>query len=542
MTFFLNARYRYATVQEQVIVLDNSISNYRGYIHQSSEEKVQYGIVIGTMMSYDRKKCNLSAYCIILCITVSLTWVDALTSSCPNTIRGRIWALNSSTTRNEDKALNFGSTYTPSNKDVGDPGFDTTLYSAATPDVVSVDEEEEDKGEKVANPDAKTTKLNLYEVLGASPTDTRQQIKRKFIVLAKQTHPDAAPGDDNSDRFSEIANAWKTLSNEKTRKRYDRTLKAERLVDEMEKLADAAVPAVNNVMEKVAFPFLRRTTATTVASWTAFSNKKNLKDAIRAGRMAADSMTAMEQVEKAKELQEQANQEMATAMALKEEWSELVSQRLEWSLQTENVQFTSLEAAQLLDGWNVKDGTTLFRRCTVAEEIEALQKAEEELAQYQQSCLDQGTELENTKSEFQIAEENAKKALDAEFRARQALEEAVRMVEKTQLELEAAQKRVKEVHTVTKKTNNDGGKFTQTLEKRRDRVKLALQQKQKTIMEQNPSATINAQEQKQKSLAELSAMRKQEKYLLAESTKMEDKARRLLSRAEKLIRMYEDSS
>ena len=496
------------------------------------------------MMLYDRKQCNLSAvYCIILCIAVSFVAVDALTSICPNNIRGRIWALNSSTTRNEDKALNFGSTYTPSNKEVGEPGFDTTLYSAATPDVVSVNEEEEDKREEVAKPGAKPTKLNLYEVLGASPTDTRQQIKRKFIVLAKQTHPDAAPEDDNSDRFSEIANAWKTLSNEKTRKRYDRTLKAEKLVDEMERLADVAVPAVNNVMEKVAFPFLRRTTATTVASWTAFSNKKNLKDAIRAGRMAADSMTAMEQVEKAKELQEQANQEMATAMALKEEWSDLVSQRLEWSLQTENVQFTSLEAAQLLDGWNVNDGTTLFRRCTVAEEIEALQKAEEELAQYQQSCVDQGTELASMKSEFKIAEENAKKALDDEFKARQALEEAVLMVEKTQLELKEAQKRVKEVHTVTKKTNNDSGKFTQSLEKRRERVKMALQQKQKSILEQNPSSTINEQEQEQKtkSMAELSAMRKQEKYLLAESTKMEEKARRLLSRAEKLIRLYEDS-
>jgi len=37
-------------------------------------------------------------------------------------------------------------------------------------------------------------------------------------------------------------------------------------------------------------------------------------------------------------------------------------------------------------------------------------------------------------------------------------------------------------------------------------------------------------------------MRKQEKYLLAESTKMEEKAKRLLSRAEKLIRMYEEKA
>ena len=118
--------------------------------------------------------------------------------------------------------------------------------------------------------------VSHYDVLGCSPTDNRQEIKRKFIVLAKQTHPDAAPGDDNSDRFTEIAQAWKTLSNAKSRKQYDRTLKAEQWVDDMEKLADAAVPAVNSVMEKVAMPFLRRTTATAVASWTAFNNNKNI--------------------------------------------------------------------------------------------------------------------------------------------------------------------------------------------------------------------------------------------------------------------------
>lgn len=94
-----------------------------------------------------------------------------------------------------------------------------------------------------------TTKPTLYDVLGASPKATKAELKLKYVALAKQTHPDvikvATAGttaktknsssrwnsnNNNIPEFSEIAAAWRVLSNEKERQRYDRQLQAAVLV------------------------------------------------------------------------------------------------------------------------------------------------------------------------------------------------------------------------------------------------------------------------------------------------------------------------
>jgi hypothetical protein len=65
----------------------------------------------------------------------------------------------------------------------------------------------------------------LYDILGASKDDSKTEIKRKYILLAKLSHPDATRGSSTlrSDLdFSEIAAAYRILSNTKERKRYDR--------------------------------------------------------------------------------------------------------------------------------------------------------------------------------------------------------------------------------------------------------------------------------------------------------------------------------
>jgi hypothetical protein len=72
---------------------------------------------------------------------------------------------------------------------------------------------------------AKKDPRSLYEILGASPTDSRSDLKRKYVALAKQTHPDAIRGSsaiEATHDFSEIAAAYRTLSDPKQRKRYDR--------------------------------------------------------------------------------------------------------------------------------------------------------------------------------------------------------------------------------------------------------------------------------------------------------------------------------
>jgi curved DNA-binding protein CbpA len=125
--------------------------------------------------------------------------------------------------------------------------------------------------------------------LGAEPTESRAELKRRYVQLARISHPDAVrnmnkndtSNDDSSDMdiirrsnnnmnhdFTEIAAAWRILSDAKQRKRYDRSLQAEEFAENVgiwaNDLARQAAPVAQWAM-----PFLRRTTATTLAGVTA---------------------------------------------------------------------------------------------------------------------------------------------------------------------------------------------------------------------------------------------------------------------------------
>eukprot|EP00586_Coscinodiscus_wailesii_P004099 CAMPEP_0172487534 /NCGR_PEP_ID=MMETSP1066-20121228/16681_1 /TAXON_ID=671091 /ORGANISM="Coscinodiscus wailesii, Strain CCMP2513" /LENGTH=190 /DNA_ID=CAMNT_0013254223 /DNA_START=294 /DNA_END=866 /DNA_ORIENTATION=+ len=122
---------------------------------------------------------------------------------------------------------------------------------------------------------------NLYEILQASPTATRAELKKNYIALSKTLHPDAKLSYSNNNAtttlitppectFSDVATAWRILSNPTTRKRYDRTLFAGSLTKNFDKAAtgvsSVAGPMVNALFEKVALPALRRTAAAATAA------------------------------------------------------------------------------------------------------------------------------------------------------------------------------------------------------------------------------------------------------------------------------------
>ena len=65
---------------------------------------------------------------------------------------------------------------------------------------------------------SKRTK-NYYEILGVQRTDSSIQIKKRFIDLAKQLHPDIDPK--NTERFKEINEAYSVLSKDSQRQEYD---------------------------------------------------------------------------------------------------------------------------------------------------------------------------------------------------------------------------------------------------------------------------------------------------------------------------------
>jgi curved DNA-binding protein CbpA len=90
--------------------------------------------------------------------------------------------------------------------------------------------------------------MNYYAILGVTSAASKEEIKAKYRVLARKTHPDAG-GD--PERFAQIAEAWEVLSNDEERELYDaeRSLQARasrpyvRQTSPAGAPADAAVPA-----------------------------------------------------------------------------------------------------------------------------------------------------------------------------------------------------------------------------------------------------------------------------------------------------------
>ncbi|KAL7885398.1 hypothetical protein AOLI_G00056930 [Acnodon oligacanthus] len=77
---------------------------------------------------------------------------------------------------------------------------------------------------------------NWYSILGAAPTDDLQELKQKYQRLVLMFHPDKQkPGlseeeaDLHLQRFIDVDQAWKVLSNEESRRKFDLQLRAHEL-------------------------------------------------------------------------------------------------------------------------------------------------------------------------------------------------------------------------------------------------------------------------------------------------------------------------
>ena len=108
----------------------------------------------------------------------------------------------------------------------------------------------------------------LYEFLNAPQTATRSELRQQYIQLAKLSHPDAQISGatySSAPDFGEVAKAWSVLGDAKTRKRYDRELRAKELSARAEDFIDRAGPAVAKALDDIAIPFLRQTVVTTWA-------------------------------------------------------------------------------------------------------------------------------------------------------------------------------------------------------------------------------------------------------------------------------------
>lgn len=65
---------------------------------------------------------------------------------------------------------------------------------------------------------------NYYDMLGVGIDASPEEIKNKFRELAKKTHPDKTR-ENSEEEMAELNKAYKVLSDEESRKRYDRYFK-----------------------------------------------------------------------------------------------------------------------------------------------------------------------------------------------------------------------------------------------------------------------------------------------------------------------------
>lgn len=419
----------------------------------------------------------------------------------------------------------------------------------------------------------------LYEILNSSPDATRSEIKRKYVELVRTSHPDARIGMEDStyadEQFQLYTNAWKTLSNPLERKRYDRELRAKKFAQDVEdvigNVGENIGPKFMQAFDSIAVPFLRRSTAATVAGINAvqedlknYSSKKEqrsnsfngettdesigigaiLSNAVNASQKGLKAIDQMELLEKSQELKKRARDEYMAANRLRDELDEVMRRRVQLTLHTPNAKLSSLEAMIILDGMNTVDEVGLVEslvrlRKTVTYEIEQLQIIENTFSQKYEEDRQIVFEIEQKIQALEQAKKNAAAAIEAEEKARKALEDARNLVRKTNEEVDSTLAALGKLDDVKNASDFELRRIEASMEKQQERMRLALRRKEQEVEGQkSEDGKMKGDFKNDMALTaatEVESLLKEEHRLRSESITLQAKAERLESRSQKLM-------
>jgi peptidoglycan hydrolase CwlO-like protein len=159
-------------------------------------------------------------------------------------------------------------------------------------------------------------------------------------------------------------------------------------------------------------------------------------------------------------------------------------------------------------------------------------------------------DFRDTQVALKKAARDAKNALKAEIDARKALEKAQERVGKTKQSVDGLTKAFAKIQAEEGKVTKQVETIAESMAKRQEKVRKALRRKELEVAEKRkrqagePVSYIKPQveEEVPELVEEIDRLRKEERFLAAESDRQDEKIARILSRAAKLRARAEDGN
>jgi curved DNA-binding protein CbpA len=348
--------------------------------------------------------------------------------------------------------------------------------------------------------------VTLYDILGASPRDTQQQLKLRYTSLVKRLHPDTNPagGTANNGEYDlcDINAAWEILGDKKERLRYDRSLQAKEFTENVEAMVGLGI--------KTAIPWLKKTADTTAAAVdiTAAAVDASARAAQLGAEQAKLAYGVFELEQQSKAMEQKSAAERLKAQRLQKEIDSLPRKRISTLTYKQKADIGFVEAQRILNTFQLDNVPA-----TLSKELKVLQETEQLMKESLQTTT-------STQRAISMAERKLEQALKAEIQAQKRLEEAERALAIARQNHEDARKLEADALLEDKTAKMNLDKVETSLQKTREKVRLGLSQQQDVYLDK---------------LAK--QMQAEKKELINSANELYSEAQALMRRAQELDRL-----